>query len=146
MMIGSGTPRSHNKAPRPNPMSASFFKLWRNNEMARRRFQRLHVLGLAALALAVLALPAPAQDVRGLEICTAEKQMERRTSCLQSNVEFLQQALGKTTRETRERLAAAGRDMTAAEAEIAALKTALGKIQAELAEMKKKPESKSDKK
>jgi hypothetical protein len=32
--------------------------------------------------------PAAAQDIRGLQICTAEKQMERRTSCLQANVEL----------------------------------------------------------
>src|SRR5436190_1193925 len=31
-----------------------------------------------------------AQDVPGIEICTVEKTMERRTSCLQSNVDFLQ--------------------------------------------------------
>src|SRR5277367_2546811 len=47
---------------------------------------------------------AAAQDIRGLEICTAEKQMERRTGCLQANVEFLQQALTKLARETRTRL------------------------------------------
>ena len=29
---------------------------------------------------------ARAQDVRGLEVCTAEKQMERRTGCLQANI------------------------------------------------------------
>ncbi len=33
--------------------------------------------------------------------------MERRTSCLQSNVEFLQQALAKQARETKARLDAA---------------------------------------
>ena len=53
-----------------------------------------------ALILVVLAAPALAQDIRGLEVCTAEKAMERRTSCLQSNVEFLQQALAKQARET----------------------------------------------
>ena len=37
--------------------------------------------------------PAAPQDISGLEICTAEKQMDRRTACLQANVEFLQQAL-----------------------------------------------------
>ena len=34
-----------------------------------------------------------------MQICTVEKQMERRTSCLQANVEFLQQALLKLNRE-----------------------------------------------
>ena len=42
---------------------------------------------------------AAAQDIRGLEICTAEKQMERRTGCLQGNVEFLQLLLGRLCAE-----------------------------------------------
>jgi hypothetical protein len=44
--------------------------------------------------------PVAAQDIRGVEVCPAEKQMERRTECLQANVEFLQQALNKLARET----------------------------------------------
>ena len=32
---------------------------------------------------------AHAQDVRGLEVCTAEKQMDRRTGCLQANIDYL---------------------------------------------------------
>jgi hypothetical protein len=38
---------------------------------------------------------AAAQDVPGIEICTVEKTMERRTSCLQSNVDFLQKTIAK---------------------------------------------------
>src|SRR6187549_2627861 len=53
---------------------------------------------IVKIALAVLAAfapwilmsaPASAQDVPGIEICTVEKTMERRTSCLQSKVDFL---------------------------------------------------------
>ncbi len=99
-------------------------------------------LWLPLFALA-LAAPAAAQDVRGLEVCTAEKAMERRTSCLQSNVEFLQQALAKQARETQAKIDAANKDAAAQKAEIAALKTALEKVQHELAELKKpKPEKK----
>jgi len=97
---------------------------------------------LAFFALA-LAAPAAAQDIRGLEVCTAEKSMERRTSCLQSNVEFLQQALAKQARETQAKIDAANKDAAAQKAEIAALKTELAKLQQELAELKKpKPEKK----
>ena len=85
-------------------------------------------------------MPAAAQDIRGLEVCTAEKQMERRTGCLQSNVEYLQQALAKLTRETQDKIAAAGRDLTAARAEIATLKAALAKLSGDLAELKAKAE------
>ena len=91
----------------------------------------------AAVLLAVLA-PAAAQDIRGLEVCTAEKQMERRTGCLQANIEYLQQALAKLNRETQEKIAAAGRELAAARAEIATLKAALGKLSVDLAEFKAK--------
>jgi esterase/lipase len=95
---------------------------------------------LIALALAA---PAAAQDIRGLEVCTAEKAMERRTGCLQSNVEFLQQALAKQARDTQAKIDAASKDAAAQKAEIAALKTALDKLQLEVAELKKpKPEKK----
>jgi septal ring factor EnvC (AmiA/AmiB activator) len=90
-----------------------------------------------------IAAPAAAQDIRGLEVCTAEKTMERRTGCLQSNVEFLHQALDKQARETRIKFDAANRDVAAQKAEIAALKAALAKLQHELTELKKaKPEKK----
>jgi hypothetical protein len=93
----------------------------------------------ATVLLAALLSPAGAQDIRGLEICTAEKQMERRTGCLQANVEFLQQALSRLTRETQEKLAAAGRDLAAARAEIAALKSALAKLDGEIEKMRTTP-------
>jgi hypothetical protein len=64
-----------------------------------------------------------AQDVRGLELCTAESRMDRRTSCLQSNVEFLQQTINRNTSDAQRNLAAANR-------EIAALKEALASVQA----------------
>jgi predicted RNase H-like nuclease (RuvC/YqgF family) len=92
------------------------------------------------LLLLVLLSPALAQDIRGLEVCTAEKQMERRTGCLQANVEYLQQALAKLTRETQDKLAAAGRDLASARAEIATLKSALAKLSGEVAELKAKAE------
>jgi len=93
-----------------------------------------------ALLIATLLSPAAAQDIRGMEACTAEKQMERRTGCLQTNVEFLQQALTRLARETQDKIAAAGRDLTAARAEIAALKAAMTKLNDELTQMKVKTE------
>jgi hypothetical protein len=83
-----------------------------------------------------LASPAAAQDIRGLEVCTAEKQMERRTGCLQANIEFLQQALTRLTRETQDKIATIGRDLAVAQAEIAALKSTIAKSNGELAQLK----------
>ncbi|HXX25896.1 MAG TPA: hypothetical protein VEJ40_04475 [Pseudolabrys sp.] len=88
-------------------------------------------------------VPVLAQDVRGLEVCIAEKAMERRTSCLQSNVEFLQQALAKQARDTQLKLDAAGREAAAQKAQIMTLKGELARLQQELAELKK---AKSEKK
>jgi len=95
------------------------------------------MIPLAAAAAIALSAAAYAQDIRGLEVCTAEKAMERRTSCLQSNVEFLQQALAKHVRETKARLDAADREAIAQKQEIAALKAQLAELSATLAALKK---------
>jgi hypothetical protein len=75
---------------------------------------------------------AVAPDIRGLENCSAEKQMERRTGCLQTNVEFLQQAIAKMMRETQAKLMAANAD-------IAALKTRVTKLENDITQLKAKP-------
>ena len=90
------------------------------------------------MLLALMSSRAIAQDVPGLEACTAEKQMERRTGCLQSNDDFLAQTISKLSRETQARIAASGRDLAAARAEIATLKSAMEKLNGELAQMKEK--------
>jgi septal ring factor EnvC (AmiA/AmiB activator) len=105
-----------------------------------RRSAAVRPLRIVGPLLLALVLPAAAQDIRGLEVCTAEKQMERRTGCLQSNVEYLQQALAKLTRETQDKLAAAGRELATARAEIATLRAALAKLTGDLAELKAKAE------
>ena len=99
-------------------------------------------LRFAVMTLLALMSPrAAAQDIPGLELCTAEKQMERRTGCLQSNDDFLQQTLSKLTRETQAKIAASGRDLAAARADIAALKSAVEKLSSELMRMKEKVEA-----
>src|SRR3569833_3885954 len=100
---------------------------------------------ISAALFVIVSSAAQAQDIRGLEVCTAEKAMERRTSCLQSNVEFLQQALTKQARETKARLDAADREAAARKAEVTALKAELAALRAMLAELKK-PEPAKEKK
>ncbi len=119
----------------------------------QRQFRRLwpmvgmieQFLRPAGLVLVTSLSPAAAQDIRGVEVCTAEKQMERRTGCLQANVEFLQQALNKLAHDTQEKSAAADRDLAAARAEIAALKSAMEKLNSDLKQMKVKAEPESKK-
>lgn len=105
-----------------------------------RNLSGTFLLGLALLWTAG-ALTASAQDIRGLEVCTAEKQMDRRTSCLQANVEFLQQTLNKLAHDTQDKMAETGRDLAAARAEITALKSTVDKLTAELAQLKAKPDA-----
>src|SRR5580692_1300491 len=88
----------------------------------------------AGALLMMLSSVARAQDIRGLEVCTAEKQMERRTGCLQANVEFLQQTLNKLAHDTQDKTAATDRDLAAARAEITALKATVDKLNTELAQ------------
>ena len=104
---------------------------------------KLYALALLAL-LAAPAFPAAAQDIRGMEVCTAEKQMDRRTSCLQANVDFLQQALAKLTREMNAKLTAAASDLAAAKAEIVLLKSAVAKLESGLAQLQAKADAKME--
>ena len=69
----------------------------------------------------LLSTPAWAQDVPGIEICTVEKTMERRTSCLQSNVDFLQKTVGKLTADHQQKLDAANRQIDSLKATVAGL-------------------------
>ena len=76
-------------------------------EPPRFRQSRLAAAVLCpAGALLVLLSTSAAQDIRGMERCTAETRMDRRTGCLQANVEFLQQALLKLAREMQDKIAA----------------------------------------
>jgi len=71
-----------------------------------------------------------AQDVPGIEICTVEKTWERRTSCLQSNVDFLQKTMTKLTLDHQQKIDAANRQIDALKATVAGLQKTLGDLQA----------------
>jgi hypothetical protein len=114
-------------------------------QLEQPRCAAARYLGLAALLLVTLPPPAPAQDIRGLEVCTAEKQMDRRTGCLQANVEFLQQALNKLAHDTQDNTAAADRDLAAARAEIDDLKATVKTLSDAIAQMQAKADSNTKK-
>ncbi|WP_416221146.1 hypothetical protein [Rhodopseudomonas palustris] len=73
---------------------------------------------------------AAAQDVPGIEICTAEKTMERRTSCLQSNVDFLHRTIDKTRLDQQQKLDAANRQIEALKIALAAMQKTVAQLQA----------------
>jgi hypothetical protein len=89
------------------------------------------VFAIAVLAPCVLGTAvARAQDVPGIEICTVEKTMERRTSCLQSNVEFLQKTIVRLEAQHQQRLDAANRQIESLKASLAALQKIVADLQA----------------
>ena len=89
------------------------------------------VFVMATIAPLLLTLPElRAQDIPGIEICTVEKTMERRTSCLQSNVDFLQKTITKLTGDYQQRLDAANRQIEGLKAAAASLQKTVGDLQA----------------
>jgi esterase/lipase len=82
------------------------------------------------LALCMSANVVHAQDVPGIEICTAEKTMERRTSCLQSNVEFLQKTITKLGLDHQQKLDAANRQIEGLKANLVALQKVVDDLKA----------------
>ena len=97
----------------------------------------MSVLAIGGLGMVLVALGARVaheQDFTGIEICTVEKTMERRTSCLQSNVEFLQKTIARLALDHQQKLDAAKAQIDALKANVVTLqklvdelKTAQGK-------------------
>ena len=73
---------------------------------------------------------ARAQDVPGIEICTVEKTMERRTSCLQSNVDFLQKTITKLGADHRQKLDASNRQIDGLKSTVVGLQKIVDDLQA----------------
>ncbi len=104
-----------------------------------------HTVRLATWGLvAAFVAAALAQDVPGIEICTRESRLDRRTGCLQSNVEFLQQVVTKNALDAQQKLSAANREIgalkeqfAAASRDVAALKDALAAMEAKVGQLQK---------
>src|SRR5215469_1546431 len=89
---------------------------------------------VCALAVALpTAIPVElfAQDIPGIEICTVEKAMDRRTSCLQSNVDFLQKTINKLSSDHAQKMDAANRQIESLKAQVASLQKRVAALQAQ---------------
>jgi hypothetical protein len=98
---------------------------------------RMSMIGRVALVASVvltscmlIPVDTHAQDVPGIEICTVEKTMERRTSCLQSNVDFLQKTITKLAADHQQKLDAATRQIEGLKASVASLQKIVDDLQA----------------
>jgi hypothetical protein len=100
------------------------------------------MLRIAAMCLGIFVVsfdPAQAQDIAGIEDCTKAAGLDKRTGCLQSNVNFLQQLVTKNAAEARQRLNAANN-------EIVALKSVVTSLQASVEELRAAQKAAADKK
>lgn len=94
-----------------------------------------------ALFALIVVSPALAQDIPGIEICTAEKTMERRTGCLQSNINFLKATITRASLDSQQRIDAANRQIESLKAAVAGLQTKVEQLQA----AKEAPKAAADK-
>jgi hypothetical protein len=90
---------------------------------------RIAVLGLSLIVVGVDA-GRRAQDIAGIEDCTKTSGLDKRTGCLQSNVNFLQRLVTKNALEAWQKL-------SAADAEIVALKSAVTSLQKTVEQLQK---------
>jgi peptidoglycan hydrolase CwlO-like protein len=98
---------------------------------------RVLMIGRIACVASLVLLPClltsaitRAQDVPGIEICTVEKTMERRTSCLQSNVDFLQKTITKLGADHAQKLDALNRQIDGLKSTVAGLQKVVDDLQA----------------
>jgi hypothetical protein len=91
------------------------------------------MLKIAMLCLGLIAVAsdlAEAQDIAGIEDCTKAAGLDKRTGCLQSNVNFLQQLVTKNALEARQRLNAASSEIAALKSVVNNLRTSVEQLQA----------------
>src|SRR5262245_29427451 len=106
----------------PHPLSGSC----RSRHCSAMRTERNKMLKIAMTCLGLLALApglATAQDIAGIEDCTKAAGLDKRTGCLQSNVNLLQQLVTKNALDARQRLTAANSEIVALKSEIVTLKS-----------------------
>ena len=83
----------------------------------------------AVVSLSLSQRELRAQDIPGIEICTVEKTMERRTSCLQSNVDFLQKTITKLSADHQQKIDAANRQIEGLKASVLGLQKLIADLQ-----------------
>ena len=102
----------------------------------------MRVIRIIAAVTLVWAAAASAQDVAGVEDCTKTQGLDKRTGCLQANVNFLQRTMTRNALEAHRRLQAAEAEIVALKNVLAALRKQVDELQAAKAAAEKKAEPK----
>jgi hypothetical protein len=107
----------------------------------RNSMVRIAVLGLSLIVVGVDA--GRAQDIAGIEDCTQTSGLDKRTGCLQSNVNFLQRLVTKNALDAQQKLNAADTEIVALKGVVTRLQKTVEQLQAaQKATGDKKPETK----
>src|SRR5215813_2146214 len=113
----------------------------REDRNGEKSMFRIAVLGLSLILVGVDA--GWAQDIAGIEDCTKTSGLDKRTGCLQANVNFLQRLVTKNALEARQRLNAANAEIAALKGMVTSLQASVEQLQAaQKAAAEKKPEPK----
>jgi septal ring factor EnvC (AmiA/AmiB activator) len=104
----------------------------RPQRKARKSEETMVRIGFLAMFLLAGSL-ARAQDVAGIELCTQESRLDRRTGCLQSNVDYLHKLIAKNAADAQQRLSAAAGEISALKATVASLQAAVAALHAAVA-------------
>jgi hypothetical protein len=120
-----------------------FSNATRHGIAAMNSMVRTTALGLGIVLGVGIAL---AQDIPGVEDCTKTSGLDKRTGCLQSNVNFLHQLVMKNALDARQRLTAANAEIVALRSEIAALKVLAANLQKSVEQLQAVQKAADDKK
>jgi len=111
------------------------------NRDGEKSIVRIAVLGLSLIVVGVEA--GCAQDIAGIEDCTKTSGLDKRTGCLQSNVNFLQRLVTKNALDSRQKLDEAAAEIVALKSVVTRLQKTVEQLQAaQKAAGDKKPETK----
>lgn len=102
----------------------------------------LRIAILYASLVASAVHPVQAQDIAGVEDCTKPSGLDKRTGCLQSNVNILQQLLTRHSLDARQRIDALVREVIALKSKVASLQASVDQLQAAQKAPEKKPDAK----
>jgi len=102
----------------------------------------MRVIGMLAAATLVWVAAASAQDIAGVEDCTKTQGLDKRTGCLQSNVNFLQRTMTRNALEAHRRLQAAETELVALRSAVVALRKQVDELQAAKVAAEKKADAK----
>jgi endonuclease/exonuclease/phosphatase (EEP) superfamily protein YafD len=89
-------------------------------------------LRVVVAVILVAGATVRAQDVPGIELCMHETRMDRRTGCLQSNIEYLQALIAKNAAAAQQKANAAAGEIAALKADVTLLHATVAALQARL--------------